>query len=270
MKSVLSVVFGLLCSTAFGQLMIPDVVKPYDKIVAGCNCIIPANGEAAFEWTFSQNLQSEVNAENTKAYLWGPPGIHSVAVFVVIRTYKDVFTVEADPKDPTNKDKWVLKKIKVLDDVDWNHYDKTFTISGTPGPGPGPDPPPPGPIPPGPGPTDDFAKKIFTWLKVVPANYYTKAKVEAFANNYASIASRAVATNDIQNLEGFLQATKLANAATINNDPAEADAWRIALFEPLGKELSAMYKARNLQPTDKAGIGKLWTDTATALKAGEF
>jgi hypothetical protein len=270
MKSVLAVVLGMLCSSAFAQLTIPDTVKPYDKIVAGCNCIIPANGEASFEWTFSKSLQSEVNSDNTKAYLWGPPGTHSVSVFVVIRTYKIVLTVEPDEKDPSNKDKWVLKKTKVLNDVEWNHYDKTFTISGTPGPGPGPEPPPPGPGPPGPGPTDEYAKKVFTWLKLVPTNYYTKAKVESFANNYSSIAARAVATNDIQNLEGFLQATKLANANTINNDPSEADAWRLVLFEPLGKELSSLYKARNLQPNDKVGIGKLWQDTAAALKAAAY
>jgi hypothetical protein len=267
-------VAALLCNViAYGQLTIPDVVKPYDKIVAGCNCIIPQGGEATFEWSFDKNSQYEISKDGFFAYIWAPPGDHETEVLVIIRTYKELLTVVPDPNDPNNRDKWVLRPIKVLDAIDWNRYSKSFKVSGSPGPGPGPgpEPPPPGPDPPpGPGPTDPYAKLVNGWLKNVPANYYTKDKVIAFANNFTSVAARATATNEIQNIEGFLQATKLAHGATINYDPAEADAWRIPLFDPLAKELQAQYKARNLAPNDKVGIAKLWNETAAALKAAAF
>jgi hypothetical protein len=275
MKRILVVVLLFLWQPlAIGQLLIPDVVKPYDKIVAGCECIIPQNGEASFEWTFDKDSQYEISHDGFKAYVWSPPGAHSAEVLVVIKTYKDIFTVIVDPADPENHDKWKLQKTRVLDAVDWNHYVKKFQVSGSPGPDPGPVPPPPGPAPPGPGPaptpspSDPLAKQIQVWLKAVPTQYYTKDKVNAFANVYSSVASRAVATSDVPNLESFLTLTKTGNAAVVNNDPAEAEAWRTPFFVPLGKEIQTMYTTRNLQPTDVKGIAQLWNDVAAAIKAG--
>jgi hypothetical protein len=274
MKGTLFAFVGLLLlqATALGQLTIPDVVKPYAKIVAGCDCIIPEGADVTFDWSFSQFVDYEVSKDTYKAYLWAPPGDHEADVLVVIREYKEILTLKVDPLDPNNRDKWTLVTTRILNAVDWQRFSKRFKISGTPGPGPvpGPDPPPPGPDPtpgPGPTPTDPLAKKIHGWLAAVPRQYYTKEKVLKFADVYSSVASRAVATSDVQNIEAFLNITKLDNAKVVNNDPIEAEAWRVPFFVPLGKETKALYDSRALQPNDVRGIAQLWNDISKALKA---
>lgn len=269
---VASMLLMLWQASAAAQLTIPDVVQPYAKIVAGCDCIIPQGAEVTFDWSFSSNVQYEVSENTYRAYLWAPPGDHQAEVLVVIKHYKELWVLEVDPQDPQNKDKWKVVQKKVLDAVDWQRYSKRFKVGGQPGPGPGPgpgpEPPPPGPDPPpGPGPTDPLAKKVHEWLAAVPRQYYSKDKVMKFANVYASVASRAVATSDVQNLEGFLTMTKTENAKVVNNDPAEVEAWRQPFFVPLGKETQAMYQARNLTPNNVKGIADLWQEIAKAMKA---
>jgi len=261
-------VWCLLCATAFAQITIPDKVEPYQPIIGGCNCIIPTNGKAQFMWRTDDKSKSVTSEpDGTKIYIWAPPGSHYCEVTVLTTISKKVLTLIVDPKDPNNKDKWKVEEVEVVDKFDIQRYEKNYMVGVSPVPGPDP-PVPPGPGP-GPGPTpvppsDEFAAKVYTWLKAIPAASYSKDKANKIADNYTAVAAQAVATTG-WNLDAFVNTTKTKNRDTLT--PEETVAWSAPFFVPLAQEQAALFNARKLTTTDVAGLAQLWKDTAAAIKA---
>lgn len=266
MKSILT----WLCLTAvgLGQITIPDRIEPYQPIVGGCNCIIPANGSAQFIWRTddkSKSIASEPDGK--KLFIWAPPGSHFCEVTVLTTIFKKVLTLVVDPADPNNKDKWKVVEQEVVDKFDWQRYEKSFIVGESPGPGPGPTPTPPGPGP-GPGPTpppptDEFAAKAFAWIGAIPAASYSKEKAMKVASNYSAVAAQAVATSG-WNLDAFVNQTKAKNRETLT--PEETTAWSTPFFVPLAQYQAQLFSDRKLTVSDVQGIAKLWNDTAEAIR----
>ena len=115
MRTVLAVLLILWSLPVFGQITVPDRVDPYQPIVAGCNCIIPAGGKAQFMWSADKASKYITSDDGFKLYIWAPPGRHSVDVVVLIQTMRKVWIIIPDPADPQNKDKWKLQEIEVND-----------------------------------------------------------------------------------------------------------------------------------------------------------
>ena len=247
--------FPIVCHA---QLTVPDLVPPYEPIICGCDCIIPANGVAQFMWR-TDNLSKYREVENgTKLHVWAAPGPHYVEAIVIVQTFAE-FTIQvADPKDPT---KTILQKVKLPTSFNIQRYDKNYTVGVIPvPPGPGPNPPGPGPVP---TPSDPFVAEILKAIQATPT--YDSAKIKMVADAYEGIAGAAVATTSVPNIDAFNILTKSLISEKVGTTTVAA--WSTTFFKPMGELLSAEYKKRNLQANDVAGIAKLWRDYAVAIRA---
>lgn len=265
MRPILSILAVLILSTvARGQLTVPDVVAPYQPIIVGCNCIIPANGQATFSWQTDDAAKSVMSDDTYKLYVWAPPGPHMVRVLVVVKVFADVQVLVVDPNDPQDKDKWRVETIKVIRSIDFQNYEKRFTVGTKPVPPPGPDPEPDPDPTPGPVPTEPFAKEAYAWMKAIPPANYSKEKAIKIAENYKSIGAAMAATNDYPNLKAAMDAVKIKNREALAVEDIQA--WGDKFFNPLSVYQAKLFNERNLSTTDKNGIAKIFNETGTAIK----
>lgn len=263
MRFISAILLVLLTAVPlFAQLTVPDVVAPYEPIICGCNCIIPENGQASFLWTVDSKSKYRGVPEEapTKIHVWAPPGQHSVEAIVIVKLF-ETYTIVV------NKETGETREIRVPVNFDIQRYSKNYTVGNAPNPPPdNPDNPDP---PPGPGPTDPFAKEVQKWLKALPAGHYIKARALGIADNYQAVASEAVAVQGTYDILAFSQKTKDKNWATLGNDGVLA--WKDAFFQPLATYQSNLATQRGIDIyKDEAGLAKIWTETANAIKAAAF
>jgi hypothetical protein len=262
----------LLAGPLLGQLTVPDVVAPYEPIVIGCNCIVPENGEASFIWSVDSKSKFRGVPEEApvRIHVWAPPGAHSAEAVVIVKTFQEFTILIADPADSS---KTITKKVKLPVNFDIQRYSKSYVV-GTPGPGPapGPDPPPdpsPGPGPGPPPPADPFAAEVRKWLKAVPPSSYSIVGAMAIADNYQAVASEAVATQANFDILAFSAKTKEKNHATLSVTGVQP--WVEPFFRPLAQYQSKLAEQRGIDIyKDEAGLARIWSETAKAIKEGAF
>jgi hypothetical protein len=260
MKNILSILFCLLCIPAFAQLNIPDRVDPYDPIVAGCQCILPENGEAQFRWKLDEHCKGITSADGKQMYIWSPPGTHEISCFVTTELYQYIDVWVPDPNAPDDVTKAKRQKIKILLSFDTQEYSKTFTVG--PAPPPTPPTPPTPPVPP--SPDGDFAQAALSWMKAIPSSSFNKDKMGKVADSYTAVAAQAAATTG-WTLQAFNSATKDKVAQVLTS--TDIAAWRDPFFLPLADKQASIFNDRKLSTTDVPGIVKLWNETATAIKS---
>lgn len=259
---------GVLCfvpERLVAQITVPNEIAPYMPIVAGCNCIVPENGEATFQWRTSAH---GIPVENgTMLHIWAAPGEHTIEVAVLILTYQEVLVYIPNPEFPNDISKGRIEKRKFVSNVDTQQYSKRFKVTGTPTP-PEPTPPPDPPTPPNPPPTG-FAAEVRKWLTnlkaAVPAAYSNPRAID-IGNNYGSVAAQALAVEQMYDITAFTNRTRELNQVTIP-DPAHRTAWGTHVLVPLAKYQADLANSRGVDVyKDEAGIAKIWIETGEAFR----
>lgn len=272
MKSKFFAFFLTVCallSNLNAQILLPDKFEPFAPIIVSCAAIVPDKAEVQIIWRTDDASNTYVSDCEKKLFVWAPPGDHWIEALVVIRVYKEVQVIKQDTFNPSDSSKWQFETIKVIDSVHVQRYDKKFSVSGVVPPSPiPPTPTPPTPTPVPPEPVEPFAAKVREWLKAVPSANYSKEKALAIADNYAAVAAQAVATQDRWNLEAFVNATKERNRNSLSTE--DILAWGPTFFNPLAKYQSDLFNSQGLNVNDKAGIAKIWVQTADAIRAAAF
>lgn len=266
----LAVLLCLIPSLVSAQIVMPDTIEPYKKIVAGCDCIVPKDGLVQIRWRVNAPAESAVKpATGTervdKLHIWAPPGTHYVQAIVIVTSMQEIRAEVTDSEG--NKS---IQTIKVPSGFEFFDYDKTFTVGKPgPGPGPGPDPPPPGPDPPGPGPTppaDKFAAEVYKLIQEVKKTInYMPDKFNQLAGAYDSVAAQAVATQANYDATAFTSLTKDKYNKIFTID--EVQKLGPVFTTPLSKVQASIFNERGGNPSDEAALAVLWRDTATAIRA---
>src|SRR5262245_66087105 len=96
-----------------GQITMPDKIEAYKPIVAGCNCIVPQNGEAMFVWSWDKNSNAMPDSKGSPLNIWAPPRQHSVSLLAIAKVYKEVEDVKPDPADTSNPANGTLESLHV-------------------------------------------------------------------------------------------------------------------------------------------------------------
>lgn len=262
MKNGIAVLLVLLCSTAFGQITVPDEVQPFEPIIAGCNCIIPKDGQVTFLWRVDNKSRSVPVNDSKVLHIWAGPGEHWIDVVAIVQTFREVTILEPDPTDPADLTKAKPVKIRIPTSFpDIQRYDKTYRVLGavpTPGPGPGPGP---GPMPTG------FAAEVRKWLQAVPAASYKREKILMVADNYdAVVAKESGVPGTYPDLNAFTTALKALNTRDLTI--TEIAAYTEPFFRPLAQYQSKLFSDRGLTVRDIPGLKKLYQDTAEAIRTG--
>jgi len=132
-----SVVFALLCllpGVASAQIIMPDVIEPYKKIKAGCDCIIPEGGSLQILWKADAATQIEAVRDGLECFAWAPPGPHWLDAVVITYTNQKVFV--PDPQFPEDLSKAKVQIIKIIDPLNGvQRFDRAFLVKER-GPGP--------------------------------------------------------------------------------------------------------------------------------------
>lgn len=206
----LAIIFGFLCARCPAQVVVKDTYAPYEPIVIGCNCVTPEGAEVKYIWRATS--QAKIVTDDGRAYVWAPPGQHSVTV--------TVFWIDFASTT------W-----------DVQVYDKAFTVSGTPTPGPEPDPGPnPGPDPPKPNPDVPDGEYGLTKLAFTSGSKITgdARKLAADLGDNFQAVSSALAAGAYLNT-GLAKADLQArNSAVVGS---HRDAWLESFFKPIGERL---------------------------------
>lgn len=268
MKRVILLLGLLIATPVWAQIAVPDTIEPHMPIVAGCNCIIPENGEVQFLWRTDKNSRSIPvgTGKDQKLHVWAGPGQHEIEVTALVTTYQVFKVLVADPNDPSKE---ITKEMRLPTSFDFQQYQKTFKVTGVaPVPDDPVDPDDPDPPPPGPTPNDPFAKEAQGWLKAIPASAYSKTKALGVADNYDAIAAQAVATSTLPNLAAFSAAMKERNLATLGIDGVNS--WRDPFFVPLANYQAKLAQERGVTATNVRELAKIYTETATAIRAAAF
>jgi hypothetical protein len=268
MRTILLCLLGLCPSVATAQIVMPDNIDPYRKIVAGCDCIVPKDGLVQIRWRVDPQSESAIKPavgeeRVDKLHIWAPPGNHWVQALVIVTTMQEIRAEVTDTQG--NKS---IQTIKVPSGFQFFDYDKNFTV-GKPGPGPAPGPdPPPGPDPdpgPGPTPTDPFALEIYKmFIRVNEANLFSKPKFEKLADAFEAVASEAVATPAVFNATAFTNRTKDEYKKIFTLD--EITKLGPIFSQPLAQYQLKVFQERGGSANDEKALALLWQDTATAMR----
>lgn len=258
----------VLCAggTSFGQILIPDQVKPYTPIVGRCDCVIPPNSSVTLNWRADEKsnvIQVTDDKGLSNVHVWAAPGKHWLEVTVITQFFRELVVWVPDPKHPDDITKAKLEKIKITDRYDIQRYEKTYTVLGqTPGPDIDPKPDDPDPKPDDPIPTG-LAGKVVGWAKDAGIS---KTDLSIIADNYLSVGSQGgdPARSTGWDLSAFTAKTKELNLQNIGVDKIAS--WNKAFFTPLATWQSETFKDRKLTTKDREKIAELWTETGEAIK----
>lgn len=263
MRNIMALLLVLLISSAAsGQITVPDEVQPFEPIIAGCNCIVPKDGQVTFLWRVDSKSRSVPVNDSKVLHIWAGPGEHWIDVVAIVQTFREVTILEPDPTDPADLTKAKPVKIRIPTSFpDIQRYDKTYNVLGatptpTPIPGPGPGPTPTG-----------FAGEVRKWLQAVPEGFYKREKILMVADNFdAVVAKEAAVAGTYPDLQAFTFAVKALNQRDLTTN--EIMVYTEPFFRPLAQYQSKLFADRGLTTRDIPGLKKLYTDTAEAIRTG--
>lgn len=264
---LLLVALTLSVGTSFGQILVPDQVKPHTPIVGRCDCVVPPNASVTLDWrgdAGSHLIQALDDKGIKQVYVWAAPGKHWLEVTVITQYFREVTVWLPDDKNPDDINKAKLGKIKITDRYDIQRYEKNFTVLGGTTPPDDDDDVPPDdddddvPLPAG------LAGKAVGWAKDAGIS---KADLGIIADNYLSVGSQGgdPARSTGWDLSAFTAKTKELNLQNIGVD--KLSSWNLKFFQPLATWQSDTFKSRSLTVKDREKIADLWTETGEAIKA---
>lgn len=185
MKSLALLFVLLLTGPLYAQLAVPEKTEVGKQITAGCNCILPEGPhDVQFIWRADDDctlLTYPDIADKARAYIWAPPGKHSLRAVVLTQAYEELEVQLADG---------TTKLIKLYQPANLQEYVTEFEVTGG---GPAPPPPPP------PGPADPY--KFYERLHPI---FQGKASAaQEYAGRTAGLADALSADTSITTVAGF-------------------------------------------------------------------